>query len=259
MFSAFPGSTWREHVEAMWTYLHTYYFIQGSACCGTHVHISLKPIYLLQEIKRIAQAAIHFEPAFEILVPPERRWNPYARSNWIDNGGLALRAKSRPESIQLIEETSSMSRLMLLLHPFNERNYCWNFASLLTKGTIEFRKPPVSTSADEALCWAELVISFIQSSIQCESVEKLQKVPPNVGGLRWFVSQFNVPRVNEPARLERLWEGKHPKAMLEPVPAEQIYPGIQLTTRQKLDLKRLAKADRHRIERLAKNAREPYW
>ncbi|ERF72766.1 hypothetical protein EPUS_09413 [Endocarpon pusillum Z07020] len=259
MFSAFPGSTWREGVEAMWTYLHKYYLIHGNACCATHVHISLKPIYSLQEIKRIAQAAIHFEPAFEVLVPPERRWNWYARSNWIDNCGLALRDKSRPESIQLVEETSSMSGLMLLLHPFYERNYCWNFASLVTKGTIEFRKPPVSTSADEALCWAELVMSFIQTSIQCESMEKLQMVPPNVGGLRWFVSQFNVPGKNEPARLERLWQGKHPKAMLQPVPAGQIYPGVPLTPREKWHLARLARADRQRIERLAKNAREPYW
>ncbi|KAF7509723.1 hypothetical protein GJ744_007594 [Endocarpon pusillum] len=257
MFSAFPGSTWREGVEAMWTYLHKYYLIQRSASCGTHVHISLKPVYSLQEIKRIAQAAIHFEPAFEVLVPPERRWNCYAKSNWIDS--LVLRAKSRPDSIQLVEETSSMSRLMLLLQPFYERNYCWNFASLVTKGTIEFRKPPVSTSADEALCWAELAILFIQTSIQCESVEKLQKVPPNVGGLRWFVSQFNVPGKNEPARLERLWQGKHPKAMLQPVPAEQIFPGVPLTPGEKVYLARLARADRQRIEKLAKDAREPYW
>lgn len=243
----------------MWTYLHKYYLIQGSACCGTHVHISLKPIYSLQEIKRIAQAAIHFEPAFEVLVPPERRWNGYAKSNWIDNYGLALRAKSRLVSIQLIEESSSMSGLMLLLQPFYERNYCWNFASLMTKGTIEFRKPPVSTSADEALCWAELAMSFIQTSIQCESVEKLQKVPPNVGGLRWFVSRFNVPGKNEPARLERLWQGKHPKAMLQPIPSGQIYPGVPLTPRERLGLARLVEADRQRIERLAKNPREPYW
>ena len=114
IFLAFPGSTWRTDVEATWTYLSTYYGIVGTQYAGTHIHVGLEPDYSLTDLKRVAQAVIHFEPAFEALVPRARRGNVHARSNWLDAPGLARKGKSRSGSVAAIEEVSCFQDLLYL-------------------------------------------------------------------------------------------------------------------------------------------------
>lgn len=252
-----PNSTWRRDVEAVWKFLHKHYCVEGRWTCGTHIHISLDPFYSLQDLKRIAQAVIHFETALEALVPSERRGNCYAMSNWLNSLELAQKNRSRPESIAYIETRMNRDQLIATMCG-NDRDFCWNFRSLLNsdKRTIEFRKPPVSTTAKEALAWAEFAICFIQASIKCESPAKLQQVPPTLRGLLWFLSTNQKLGVNEPDRLEPLWAGKDLNAAFPPV-------YIDLQTRP-LDAEeafhRIQQADMERIQRLASSAGEPpYW
>lgn len=58
----YPGSMWRDEVEALWSFLHRAYFISGNSNCTTHVHVSRAEDFTLLELKRISQAVIHFEP-----------------------------------------------------------------------------------------------------------------------------------------------------------------------------------------------------
>jgi Putative amidoligase enzyme len=261
ILKATRGSRWREDVEATWNYLKIHYHITTNDECSTHIHISLDPCYSGDEIKRIAQAIIHFEPALEALVPPTRRGNVYTKSNWLDSPTLQRANKSRSQLIDDIKRANYASTAVRLMQNTDDRDYSWNFWSIYSKETIEFRKPPASTTAEEALAWAEFAISFIQASIMYEDTTLLQKIPPTIGGLRWFLSRFPIPGVSEPKRMQRLWKGKDPTAMLEPVPNTSIFfPWEQkLKEGRVARLKEMAEYERQRNQQLAREAKEPYW
>jgi len=260
VFRVFRGSNWRRDVEAMWGFLQKHYDIMGSGSCATHIHVQIAPNFTLTDIKRIAQAAIHFEPSFEALMPPLRRGNPYAKSNWLEGPRLGRAGLSRQESIAAIERVSDFHRLMELMQPLQpntDRSLAWNFYSLFTStGTIEFRKPPVSLTPEENLSWAELALSFVHAAVRCEA-SKMQKVPSNIGGLHWFLQQFNVPGMNEPARLQSLFRGKNPAAALEPSPQPQ--GDMEERMRLEAKLRKTIALDQLQIQAFAKTAREPYW
>jgi hypothetical protein len=220
----------------------------------------MDPFYTTLEIKRIAQAIIHFEPAFEALVPPIRRENFFAKSNWLDSPTLAREDKTRSQLINDIEEASDAKAITKLIQK-TDRHYAWNLWALSDKKTIEFRKPPASTTPEEVLSWAELAMSFIQASVKYKSTELLERVPATVQGLHWFILHFTVSGVNEPARMQRIWAGKDPNAALEPIPCSYGYWPWEVEERQKalVRFQRLATADKERIQNLARTAREPYW
>ncbi|EGX88971.1 hypothetical protein CCM_09018 [Cordyceps militaris CM01] len=85
IFRVHRDSRWREHVTKMWSFLSENYQITANKSCGTHVHVSRAKGYSIEDLKRICASIIHFEPAFEALLPVDRLSNEYARSNWLDN------------------------------------------------------------------------------------------------------------------------------------------------------------------------------
>lgn len=218
LFVAFPRSQWRSHVEATWRYLELGYEITEDADCSTHVHISVEGGYSLEELKRIAQCVIHFEPAFEALVPPQRRGGECAsaKSIWLDSDHLAYQNRSRDASIRFIETLTDFYTFSTVMNPDRDRTYGWNFRSIEKYYTVEFRKPPGSTTADQVLGWAELAMSFVQASLRLGSIEKLRKVPSTVGGLLWFIQQSRVPGMNEHNRLYQFWQGISMRQFEEP-------------------------------------------
>ena len=80
-------STWRETVNATWSFLEKEYEISGDDryvlncealycqalmihnSCATHVHVSKREPFTLDELKLVAQAAIWWEPAVCSLGP----------------------------------------------------------------------------------------------------------------------------------------------------------------------------------------------
>lgn len=256
---AFPGSNWRNHVQATWKFLHQHYKLEATDDCATHIHISLEPKYTLDEIKKVAQAAIHFEPAIEVLVPKSRRGNPYCKSNWLNAPGFTTKEPTRAETIANLGKKMALRGLITAMHITGtdvSKNFCWNFCSIVNKGTIEFRKPPASLDADAALSWAELAMSFVQAAIKCESPEALQQVPANIRGLRWFLETAAVPGMNELWRLDRLWRDKDPDLILEPV---WIYYDDQEWINHIGLVTEMARKDKQRLQRQAERARKPYW
>ena len=243
----------------MWDYLAEDYLVGGDNRCGTHIHVSMEPRFTAQELKRIAQAVIHFEPAFEVLVPQSRRGNQYARSNWLECPDLGPSSKSRLDSILALNRLPDYDE-RAIIQIFSDRRYSWSFMTMLYYSTVEFRKPPFSTTAAECLQWAELALSFIQACVRYPSVDALCRVPPNVHGLRWFVSRYQQAGVNEPARLDRLWHSHEPLDMLQPVVSKGFVLEHKLSVKERQSLRKLAEQDAQ-ISRLlvASQAREPYW
>ncbi len=209
---------WRNSIIFTWEHLREYYDITHNHECATHIHISLVPQYDLEELKRVAMSVIYFETAFEALVPETRRGNVWAQSNWLESPSFAQRNRSRWESITEIERVIDASEFLQLMQNFGDPRYAWNFWNLTTANkTIEFRKPPGSVTADEALSWAELALNFIQVSIRLGSSRLLRSYSANIKGLRLFLRQVNEPGVNEPDRLDRLWAGEPPNAAVPPI------------------------------------------
>ena len=79
-----------------------------------------------------------------------------------------------------------------------DKSFGWNLLYLLqnTENTIEFRRGPASTSEETVFAWVEFTVTFVQTAMQFGSIEKLEKVPPSVGGLRWFLSMASLPNVD---------------------------------------------------------------
>ena len=256
IFINYPGSPWRRHVESTWEFLKRQYDITEHDNYGTHIHISVEGGFSLQELKQIAQGAIHFEPAFDALVPYYRRGggNHFAKSNWVDAEQLAKANRSRATSIKFIDRIKSLGALLTVMNPDRDKKFAWNFQSIYKYWTVEFRTPPVCTNVDEVLSWAELAMSFIQSSIRYGVREKLLRVPSTIGGLRWFLQQSNVPGMNRHGLLERFWEGRR---MDDFVPAAEplgFYEQQELS-----NLKKLIEADKTFIRAHAQYAKPPYW
>ncbi|KAF7506659.1 hypothetical protein GJ744_011488 [Endocarpon pusillum] len=210
-----PG--WRDPILATWRYLLRNYEVKSNHECATHIHISLVPAYHLGQVKKIASAVIYFEAVFEALVPEERRGNEWVQSNWLESPNLAQKDKSRSDSINEIERAGEIDAVLNLMQICGDPKFAWNFIPLTTnKQTIEFRKPPGSETADEALCWAELALNFIQASLRYGSFTDLKKFPQNIKGLRSFLGKGQDPKISDPDRLQMLWANQTPNAAIAP-------------------------------------------
>ncbi len=255
IFVAHCGSRWRTHVESTWDYLQQYYEITGDAACATHIHVSVEGGYSFEEIKRVARSAIHFEAAFDALVPSARRGGncEWAKSSWLDSEHLALKDRSRERSMLFLDTVNDFFSFLSVMNPDGERGYTWNFRSIEKFYTIEFRKPPASTTAKQALSWAELAMSFVQASIRYGLPGKLRDIPSTVGGLRWFLEQSNITGFNEHYRLQKFWESSDAHAFEQPLPMRLYLPPedeVVLDRQRKLDQgQTLIKAMK----------RAPYW
>ncbi|KAH8691937.1 putative amidoligase enzyme-domain-containing protein [Talaromyces proteolyticus] len=259
IFRAHNGSTWREHVEFMWRFLVTDFHISVNTSCGTHVHLSRVGGYSLADLKKICQSIIHFEPAFEAILPEERLGNEYARSNWLDNENFGHQNLSRKQSIAVINKVSSIRELVLLMNPHHDKMFGWNLLYLLNNphGTIEFRRGAASASVQNVFAYIEIAMSFVEAAIRLGDPKTLQKVPSTVGGLRQFIQAANlpdgIPGLFDSRYLNLIFLGKLETAFREPKPLGNL-SAYKLN---KLKVKK--EEDKKKNVAMIKMLREPYW
>lgn len=191
------------------------------------MHISIAEGYTIPILKRIAQAAIHFEPAFEAILPRSRRGIETAMSNWVDNPQLGHLGYKRSECIDKIEKCRFVSEVVDLMSP--DRHYGWNFTNLVGfKKTIEFRRGPVSTNVKNVLIWVEIVMTFVQIAIpEADFRTKLRQYEPNVGGLEEFLLSGNMDRsqgMNRPDIFQKFFKSFRRKQSIMPYPITRVTP-----------------------------------
>lgn len=118
------------------------------------------------ESKSICRSIVYIDEAIEVLVPEHRRGHPYARSFSADHP--LFKTKTWQECFAMIEKCTIPVEVADLMNYESERNYAWNFRNLIYGGkmTIEFRRGPGVTCAEDCLAWTELVVAFTQS-LQC--------------------------------------------------------------------------------------------
>lgn len=95
---------------------------------------------------------------------------------------LNLTTKDIMANLQQIIRCSTSTEIKKLFHA---RQLGWNVSNLKEagkaeemKGTIEFRRPPASLMWEDALCWIELIFSFIFTACDDGTVEEAQETYP---------------------------------------------------------------------------------
>lgn len=210
---------------------------------STHVHLSVPGGFTLPQIKRLAQAVIHFECAVEVLMPAHRRGNEYAKSNWIDN--LLLRGNSRDKCMLQVEDCISIGEVIARINPGRDRYFGVNFMALGKYKTVEFRRGAGSSNVDEVFQWVEFALTFLQASMALSTVSDFHNFSPNVGGLQAFFKNARRvvdPGMNQPKYLDVLFKGHRPDAWLQPVPVNM--DTMSARDREKLRIKKAADARR---------------
>ncbi len=176
-----------------------------STSCSSHIHISRadKPLNHL-DLADLGKAALYFETALDALLPPSRRTTPTSSTYWFQSlrsstnpslAGLALLPCF--DKINAAAAEGSMRSVVEVLNLHSKstpyavakgktadfirgKTYKWDFSGLLSnevvgerdgvvdcgiEGTVEFRQPPGSGNAEEAMGWAVLGVAFVAGAV----------------------------------------------------------------------------------------------
>jgi hypothetical protein len=213
-------------MQSTWSFVATDYTVSADATCSTHVHLSIVDDYTVDQLKRLAQAIIHFEPAFEVILPEERRGNEYCRSNWIDNANFGYKKLSRQGAISFLERCTTVNEVIDAMNPEGSRYFGWNFQALKKYDTVEFRRGAASTSLNDVFMWVELATTFLRASLRTNSARDLVTFDANLEGLKTFLSKGidDAAGAGDSRYLAALFSGKNPKARLDPKPVGKLSP-----------------------------------
>jgi hypothetical protein len=191
----------------------------------------------LEDIKKIAQAAIHFEPALQVLIPGSRRDDLDAMSNWIDNEKFLGRAVSRRKAIGMIESCNSTREVIELVSPdkslrpwLDQIRFEWNFRTLYKHRSIEFRSVGTNVGYDVAVAWAEMVLLFVQAALQIPTPMSLKLIPANVRELKRFLG------LDKLRNLRLLFDGKEDDESMQPEITQFQGTEIQEKLQMRLDI-----------------------
>ncbi len=228
-FEIAEDPSWSDKIKVVWQFLYKYYDITDDPGSHTYIHAAVVRksqeypgdghyTVELADIRKIAQCALHFEPAILALVPTARHRELDAMSNWIDNDNFLETGASRRQAINLLNGCASIASLIRLvcpntsLWPWPDRVcFAWNFRSLHRDQTVEFRSCGANLGWETASAWMEFVSCFVQAAVRVEASESLEKIPANVGALKEFLG--GAVKVGE---LGALMEGRKDRQSREP-------------------------------------------
>lgn len=214
---------WRLEITDLFKHIGSLCAFQTNRSCGFHVHLS--PIggsWSLSELQGISVAIIHFECAFEALIPETRRGNQFIRSNRFF-GNPALLDKRHSEVIHEILKQKTVKSLAVLMSP--NRYTAWNFENLKEddrKGSLEFRQPPGQTHASGCLVWIELAINFVQSARRPNWYAQIGDYTQTVAGLQKFTKEGFVQGISQERYMVPLFNSR--EGTLQKMPKYPEYP-----------------------------------
>jgi hypothetical protein len=172
---------WHWHMDTVWYVLSTKFQTSSTHQCSTHIHISpSEGSWTLAQVKRVAKAVLYYERSIDTLLPPERRQTIWAQSNRHNH---ITKDQSMATLFSWIDGASTIPYIALIMCAFSKDSeygqgvgktadfphytFRWNFKPLTggSKGTIEFRQPPGSSSAANTKLWVTFAASFIQGAV----------------------------------------------------------------------------------------------
>ena len=228
-FEIAEDPNWSGKIKVVWQFLYGYHDITDDPGNYTYIHAAVlrkSPKYPddgyytieLVDLRKIAQCALHFEPAVLALVPTARQRRLDAMSNWIDNDNFLETGISRRQAINLLNGCASTASLIRLVCP--DRNiwpwsdrvcFAWNFRSFHRDQTVEFRSCGANLGWETASAWMAFVSCFVQAAVRVEAPESLEQIPANVGALKEFLG--GAVKIGA---LGALFEGRKDRQSTEP-------------------------------------------
>ncbi len=193
IFNYHENDIWTSHLGGIFFTLDERFETFSTRECSTHIHISpLNGPWTLEQVKRVAKAAVYFERATDSIMPPARLHNLWCQTN---RRNVILGQLSLADIFARIDsrgDIRSVARLMCTMYsPTGEKSaerfFRWNFTNLesVDKTTIEFRQPPASRTEEDAHTW----IMFTNSFVQAAMVYSLDaSTSPSLELLKQFVS-----------------------------------------------------------------------
>jgi len=143
--------------------------IDVNSTCGFHVHVDATsgPLSKFSCLKRLVQCFVALESAFDCLVARDasmRATNRRAnRNRYCRSNVLALGTLSKKQRWHRIEEALSMSDLVSLVNPNNDRYRKLNLTNLTKRdrpSTCEFRQHGGVSELLAAEAWIRLILCF---------------------------------------------------------------------------------------------------
>ncbi|KAK0632668.1 hypothetical protein B0T14DRAFT_560342 [Immersiella caudata] len=183
-----PGhaETWLPLLDVVMSVLNYDFELTTHHQCNTSVHVvPSRGYWHLSEAKGLATSAIYFERCLDALMPYYRRRTIWAKSN---RHNPYMGKRTVPACVAAIHgQTTTIRQLAAHMNwcgadtptgealgqtsDFPHESFRWNFLAKSLLGgtgdgyrTIEFRQPPGSTDAAEAIKWVMLVGCFARLS-----------------------------------------------------------------------------------------------
>lgn len=164
--------------------------------CSTHVHMSPTVLGGFQpdDLLRLMKAIAFFEDPIRRVMPPERKDNEWAKSNFLPNQLLPRNlseAYARVSSetwgylflicdkhIHEIKKRKQLWKVFAIREIFPDKYLSWNIIPLGDCGTIEFRRPPGVSNALDASHWVAFSLGFMCSALS-RSLDKWRSTRSN--------------------------------------------------------------------------------
>lgn len=169
------NTDWQGEITKVFHHLQRIGETQLTTGCSMQVHVSPSRegnSYKPEQLHSIMKAIAYFDRAVTAAVPPDRKDNEWAASNF-QKGSCA------PRYAELYSNMSSLTwgpvfqefdriRLPALIpmNVFQNKYVSWNFKHLGSEcGTVQFRRPPGVKDARSALYWVAFTLGFLEGAM----------------------------------------------------------------------------------------------
>ncbi|KAK5655776.1 hypothetical protein OQA88_5314 [Cercophora sp. LCS_1] len=177
-------SYWASTISTIFSVLAQNFAIHHCPHTSTHIHVSGAPSPLSPEgLASLAKAALYYESALDALMPAGRRdsvayWCQSNRaSRAIINTGLldSLAVLDTAQSTREVVETMNLFPCASAYGKANGKKkdfvrgkvYKWDFTGMIgERGTVEYRQPAGSLSAEDAAGWVTLALAFVAGAVE---------------------------------------------------------------------------------------------
>lgn len=157
--------------------------------CSTHIHIGYSGGWSLYDLKQLAKGWLWLERKIVEALPEHRQnciWgvpNHLCRSNdesskLCDLYAEAIETNNFASLFSFVDEANSIEELMIRAAP--ERLLAWSLKSTSTCGTVEFRRPPQSLSAEDTIHWVEMTIEIVVWALAADFKDELTLNAPAI-------------------------------------------------------------------------------
>lgn len=158
--------SWNWLIPTVFEYLKVNFDCRFNKTTGLHVHVGCGSGWSLEDLKAIAKAVVIFESTLDHLHPPHRR----PQHNWCISSNRRsenLGSRTKLDAVRMLEEAETLQDLLNLIgsHKFHK----YNFNSVNTYGTVEFRQADAAINMDDAVKWINLIVKFVQAAVNTKN------------------------------------------------------------------------------------------